>query len=259
MEDIEYNRMLVAEESHWWYAALHDLVLRFARLEAHRLGRPLSMLDAGCGTGRLCQLLSPLGEITGCDIHPLAVEFTARRGIRHVLKRDLAVEKVGDAQFDLITMMDVLYHRRVTSELATLRALHQALRPGGALLLQVPAFEVLRGSHDVAVHTRRRYRRSQVARMLAGAGFRVEMATYRLWALAPPLLAWRLCSRAMVPSSSTTPMASDVAHLPPHFLNALLLRGIRAENRLIVRGVRFPFGTSVFVLARKSDGNETGA
>jgi len=251
VEDIEYNRMLVAEERHWWYAGLHDLVLRFARLEAHRLGRPMSMLDAGCGTGRLCQLLSPLGEVNGCDIHPLAVEFTSRRGICHVLKRDLAIENVGDAQFDLITMMDVLYHRRITGELATLRALHNALRPGGALMLQVPAFEVLRGSHDVAVHTRRRYRRSQVARMLAGAGFHVEMATYRLCALLPPLFAWRLCSRAMVPFSSTTPMPSDVAHLPPDFLNALLLRCIRVENRLIARGVRLPFGTSVFALARK--------
>lgn len=251
MEDIEYQRMLAAEEQHWWYAGLHDLVLRFVRAEAGRLGKPLSMLDAGCGTGRLCQLLGPLGEVTGCDIHPLALQATARRGIARVLRKDLASDELGIGQFDLITAMDVLYHRLVNSELAALRNLHRALRPRGLLLLQVPAFECLRGTHDLAVHTRRRYRRQEIVRMIQGAGFTVEFATCRLFALFPVALVWRMFSRTTARVAGDGHVASDLAARPSAILNRLLLCYLKIENRLVAAGVRFPFGTSVFVVARK--------
>jgi SAM-dependent methyltransferase len=251
MEDVEYQRMFEAEEGHWWYAGLHDLVMRYARAERARAGRALSMLDAGCGTGRLCQLLEPLGEVTGCDIHPLALQATERRGIARVLRRDLAADELGDEQFDLITSMDVLYHRLVSNELAALRNLHRALRTGGLLLFQVPAFESLRGTHDVAVHTRRRYRRKQVARMLTGAGFDVEFSTCRLSALFPAALAWRMFSRLTALRASNGNVVSDVAVPPSSAVNRLLLFYLKVENRLIAAGLRLPFGTSVFAVARK--------
>lgn len=249
MEEAEYSRMAAVEDRHWWYAALHDLVMRFASREANRTGRPLRILDAGCGTGRLCELLARFGDVTGCDIHPAAVEASTCRGVPRVLLQDLSEGRLGEDAFDLITMMDVLYHRRVSGELTVLRNLHRALSPGGTLIMQVPAFESLRGSHDVAVHTRRRYRRRQVARMLGGAGFSVETATYRLCALFVPVFACRLLSRARTRGGSAPP--SDIAKIPSAPVNSLLLRMSLLENSLVARGARLPFGTSVFAVARK--------
>ena len=245
MEDAEYQRMSAAEDGHWWYRGLHDLVLWLARGEKDRLNRPLAMLDAGCGTGRLGQLLAPLGEVTGCDVHPLALEAATRRGLTRVLRRDLARDDLGREEFDLITTMDVLYHSLVSDERQALQRLYRALRPGGLLLVQVPAFECLRGSHDLAVHTRRRYRRDEVVRLLASAGFTVEWATCRLAPFFPLFLLWRLGSRRRAKAGS------DVAHLPAPFINRLLFRILKIENSLITFGIHFPLGTSVFAAARK--------
>jgi SAM-dependent methyltransferase len=251
MEPGEYERMAAAEDRHWWYAGLHDLVLRLARAEAARLARPLAMLDAGCGTGRLCQLLQSLGEVTGCDIHAPALDLAARCGVARLRHCDIAAPALGIEQFDLITTMDVLYHRRVEDESAALRNLHRALRIGGLLLLQVPAFECLRGSHDLAVHGRRRYRRGQVARLLTRSGFTVESVTCRLFLFFPPMLAWRLASRIRPRSGSDAPRPSDVAHAPSPGLNRLLLSAVKFENSLVAAGIHLPLGTSIFAIARR--------
>ncbi len=251
MDDNEYHRMHEAEERHWWYVALHDLVLHFARGERRRLDRPLAMLDAGCGTGGLGELLAPLGEVTACDIHPFALVATRARGVPHVLRRDVALDDFGEEQFDLITMMDVLYHRSVTSESLALRNMRRALRPGGLLLIQVPAFKCLYGSHDTTVHTRRRYRRREVRRMLHGAGFHSVSATCRHSALFPLAFAWRGISRVTTGLFRKAEPASDLDVRFPRMINRLLLGCARAENRLVAAGFRLPFGTSIFATARK--------
>jgi SAM-dependent methyltransferase len=252
MEELEYERMAAAEERHWWYVGLHDFLLRLVRCASTQRGNSLAILDAGCGTGRLAQLLASFGEVTACDLHPLALEATARRGIQRVLQSDLASSELGTENYDLITCIDVLYHRRIRDEAAALCNLHRALRSGGRLLLQVPAFEALRGSHDVAVHTRRRYRRSDVANLLREAGFTVEWTTCRLFPLFLPMLAWRVLSRGRLDGSAGKCVASDVAELPPSFLNRLLLACVQIENRLITAGLRFPLGTSLFASAKKT-------
>jgi hypothetical protein len=113
-------------------------------------------------------------------------------------------------------------------------------------LLQLPAFACLRGAHDLAVHGQRRYRRGEVARLLARAGFAVEVVTCRLPLLFAPMFAWRIASR----STSAAP-PSDVARRMPPAIEALLRAGVKLENRLLTAGVRFPVGTSIFALARR--------
>jgi SAM-dependent methyltransferase len=251
MEPAEYAAMAAAEDTHWWYVGLHDLAFRLACEERRRAGRPLDILDAGCGTGRLCQILQSLGNVAGCDFHPLAVDATARRGIRPVQQCNLVTDDLGDAVFDFVTCHDVLVHRAVTDEVAMLRNLHRALRPGGRLLLQVAAFNCLRGAHDDAVHGERRYRRPRLSALLREAGFQVEFITYRLLPFFPPILAWRRLTRRRAPRDSAGRIRSDVAHCFPAIVNGLLAAVVRIENRLLVAGLPLPLGTSAFAVARK--------
>jgi len=251
MEPAEYQTMRAAEEHHWWYVGLHHLLINLVRREAAKFRRPLDILDAGCGTGRLCELLQPFGNVTGCDIHPLALEAAAQRGIRCVLRRDLVSDDLGSEQYDLITCVDVLYHRAVNDEQAALRNLHRALRKRGLLILHLPAFELLRGAHDLAVHTRHRFRRDETIRLLQSAGFTVQFASYRLFACFLPALLWRTFTRLVAPDRCDGTPRSDLALSSSPRTNQWLARYVKAENRFLAIPIPLPIGTSVFALARK--------
>lgn len=251
MEANEYHAMFAAEDHHWWYVGLHDLVIHSVRGESAWLKRPLDILDAGCGTGRLCQLMQPFGPVTGCDMHPLALEATSKRGIARVLQCDLTTDDLKTEAYDLITCMDVLYHRGVTDEVAVLQKLRRSLKKGGLLVVQTAAFESLRGSHDLAVHTRRRYRRSEVVQLLERAGFTVEFASYRLLLAFLPALLWRCFTRMFPTHSGNGKTLSDLAMSVSPLMNRLLTVGVKMENLLLLTGVRLPLGTSVFAIARR--------
>lgn len=251
----EYRTMFEAEGSHWWYVSLHELIRGLVQAERRRKG-PLAVLDAGCGTGRLCEVLAPFGSVAGCDRSDLAVRFCGQRGLRNIVPADLNTADLGRERYDVVTSIDVLYHRDIGDELAVLRRLFNALRPGGLLVLQVPAFQALRSTHDDAVQTRRRYTRPEVAALLRSAGFRLELATYRVSLLFPAIAVLRLGRRLIAAGGGTADARSDT-RLPGAAMNRLLLGIMRFEDRLL-RVVRLPFGTSVFALGRRP-AQEAGA
>lgn len=249
MNDIEYERMYRAEGQHWWYLSLHELILHHVRREAEKRGR-LAILDAGCGTGRLMELMAPFGSVAGCDQSPLALRFCSDRGLENAFPADLNNADLGRDRYDLITSIDVLYHQAVQDELVILSRFKDALKPGGCLILNLVAFESLRSTHDIAVQTRRRYRRSEVQQLLCSAGLEVEQLSYRPCLPFPAVAAYRSWCRITTDTSKPELVASDV-ELPHPLLNRIMLAACRMENALIARGVRLPFGTSVFAVARR--------
>lgn len=255
MNEREYHVMFRVEDSHWWYVALHELVMRVVAREAASRD-PLAILDVGCGTGRLCQLMQSFGQVSGCDVAGQALVFCRQRGIE-VFPADLNDVDLGEARYDVITAIDVLYHRAIRDDIPIFASLFRALKPGGVLILNLVAFELLRSTHDLAVHTRERYTRGPLLARLASAGFSVEIASYRLALLFPVIALVRLGKRwrhrGRIPAEA---VPSDL-RLPPPLLNRLLLGLVRLENRLIGR-YPLPVGTSLFAVARKpSVGNGT--
>lgn len=242
--------MAALEESHWWYRGLHHLVTGLVAAEHGRKGS-LSILDAGCGTGQLCRLLAPFGTVTGCDVSDLALKLCREKGMANVFKVDLNSADLGRECYDVITCMDVLYHRAIEREDMVLSSFHRALRPGGIVLLNLVAFESLKSSHDIAVHTRRRYRQHEVVHLLREAGFSIRFCTYRLCLLFPLFAAYRRLRTPFTSSGSPDHVVSDL-RLPPRLINRLLESALRLENRFLDR-LHFPFGLSVFAVAEKQD------
>lgn len=251
MNLIEYTRMYEAEDCHWWYVGLHNLILAAVRKESQRLGRPLKIFDAGCGTGRLCQLLTEQRHsVSGCDFSEKALRLCRLRGVNDVFLADLSAVELEAESLDVITSIDVLYHQGVVDDVAVMKRLHAALKPGGLLILNLVALESLRSTHDMAVHTRERYTRSILCRRLIESGFTAEFATYRVSLLFPLIAAYRLLTRYTSGRvNAPDEVASDVSS-PHRLINALLLTVITLENRLLA-ATSLPFGSSVFVLARK--------
>lgn len=252
MNRIEYTRMYAVEDRHWWYMGLHELILAAVQRESARVGRPLVIFDAGCGTGRLCQLLRDAGHgVSGCDASAEALRLCSERGVNTVYQADLNSLELEPAAYDLITSIDVLYHTGITDDVAVMQRLRAGLKPGGMLILNLVAFEFLRSTHDIAVHTRERYTIKAVRKRLESAGFTVAYASYRVSALFPLIALYRrLAGFFHRTGSEPSETASDVA-MPPALLNSLLLRTVRIENRCIP-SVSLPFGSSLFAMARNS-------
>jgi SAM-dependent methyltransferase len=239
----EYARMHAAEERQWWYAGMR--AISFALLgDAPRAadGGTPRLLDSGCGTGSIVRHLSARGRAVGVDLSPEAVRLAHGRGAA-VARAELLALPFADGTFDAVTSFDVIYHRWVKDDAAAVREMARVLRPGGVLLLRVPALKMLWGAHDEAVHSRHRYTRGEVRRLLAGAGFDVLRATYANSLLFPLLAARRTLDRL------SGRHGSDVEFLPAP-LEWAFGAALRLEARLVHR-LSLPVGASVFALARK--------
>lgn len=243
MHPAEYDRMFALEEQHWWYRAVRELVLWHVRRAAG--AGPLRILDAGCGTGAMAVALQDYGTVSAIDASAHAVAYCRQRGLTSVTCVDLNTWEPARAAYDVIVCLDVLYHQGIHDDAAVIRKFHAALKPGGMLIAQLPAFECLRRSHDVVVATKRRYTRSQARRLLADNGFMVRMCCYRLpWLFVAALLSkWR--ERIHTPRGDAR---SDLERVPS-WLNASLLTLARVENVFVRRGIGMPFGSSVFLFA----------
>lgn len=247
MQAREYQTMRDVEDTYWWYRVLRGMVLREI---AARLPAGAEILDAGCGTGGMMEVLRKARgdwRLTGIDFSSHAVEHTRARGFQNVSAGSVDELKADDGAFDAVISLDVLYFRGVNRERA-IAEFHRVLKPGGALILNLAAFECLRGSHDVAVATEKRFTAAEVRALLEGGGFEIEIVRYWNAWLFLPILFWRQISR-FVSGQTTEETSSDLNALP-----WLVNRGLIAMGRfdfMICRLLHIPFGTSVFSVARK--------
>lgn len=243
----EYAVMAGIETDFWWYRGLNELVGALLGREADRLGRTLSVLDAGCGTGGLLQSIAKDGRLAvyGFDLAADALPFLVEKAPGRVLQASALDCPVRDASLDAVVSLDVLGVIGAPGDAAALKDFARVLKPGGALLLNLPAYPWLASSHDAAVSNRRRYTVAALGPMLEQAGLLPEILTPRNALLFPPAALVRLVKKFLGDRSK-----SDLV-MPHPLVNRAFLALLRLENRFFQAGGRAPFGLSVFTLARK--------
>jgi SAM-dependent methyltransferase len=233
----EYEAMLAMDERHWWYRGRRR-VLR-AVLDGLPLPPPerASILDAGCGSGRTLDDLSRYGSAHGTELNQLGIEATRRRG--HEV-RAAPVESIpyGDASFDLVTCLDVIEH--TDDDRAALRELRRVTKPGGRLVVTVPAHPRLWSRHDEVNGHRRRYTRRSLMAAAADSGWRIERMTGFNVAYLAPAAAVRVARRGAAGQLGTSELT-----LTPPALNPVLELPLRAESALLRRGIDLPPGLSL--------------
>jgi SAM-dependent methyltransferase len=245
MERSEYETMAAVEARHWWYGGMRAVAAALLD-EVYAARRDLCILDAGCGTGGNVRFLRRYGSVRGVDIAPEALEHGGPQLSGALARGSVLALPFASNSFDLVTSFEVLYHRAVPDESPALAEARRVLRPGGRLLIRLPAFELLRGKHDRAVHGRRRYTAREVRELLTAAGFAVERLSYVNALLLPLPLAQRLLERALPAVERDD---SDLT-MPAPALNELLRWPLALEAAWLARGRSFPAGLSVICRAR---------
>ncbi len=242
MERIVYDRMAELDATHWWYRARRDVLARLIERSVP-LPAEARILEVGCGTGHNLPMLARFGRVDATEIDGFARVIASKR-LGHAVRDSAlpALKGVPDRTYDLVAILDVLEH--VEEDREALASMAGKLRPGGRILVTVPAHPWMWSAHDVVNHHKRRYTKKTFRAAAGDAGLKVELLTYFNSLLFPLAAAARLAGRA------TKNKDSDDS-LPPAPVNKLFETIFRAEAYAIGR-LPFPPGVSLAAVVSAS-------
>jgi ubiquinone/menaquinone biosynthesis C-methylase UbiE len=233
-----------AERDHFWFRGFRRFVTPLIR-EAVGDRPGSAILDCGCGTGNNLSLLRGYGRTVGIDLTWTGLAYAHGRGERAAAQASATRLPFPDATFDLVTSFDVIITLGDDDEAVALREMHRVLRPGGHLVINVAAMEILKGNHSILAREVRRYSRAGLRARLTKAGFTVRRLSYTNATIAPIVAAVRLLQRVTGHKETEQEIA-----IPPGPVNAALSAALALEATAL-RVVNMPFGSSIVALARK--------
>ena len=237
--------MFDLEERLWWYRGMREVTASILDRELQNKN-DLRLLDVGCGTGFSLVWLGERyrsSKAFGVDVSPHAADLWRLRNLDTVAVASADGLPFNANEFDLVTCFDVIYQLDADRARGAVAEMLRVLKPGGLLFIREPAYNWLRGAHDIAVGTRHRYTVREMKRLLASEGFVPRRVTYVNTLLFGAAVSHRLFTRLRGHESS------DVRPAPP-LLNTIFGSALKLEARL-VRRLTFPFGLSVVALAEK--------
>jgi SAM-dependent methyltransferase len=236
MNASDIRKLSELEDRHWWFAERRSILARWLRRLARRGVPAGTALDIGAAGGGNTRVLRAAGW------RPVALEYSADgaavaagRGLT-VIRGDATRLPCGSAALDLVTAFDVLEH--IEDDRLAAAEIRRVLRPGGTLLVTVPADMRLWSGHDVASHHFRRYDRAGLHRLITGAGLRVD----ELWS-------WNVLLRPAV--ALTRKRSGGNALGPTSPLVNTALRSVVVAERYLPTG--FAPGVSLMLRAHRPE------
>ena len=243
MERIIYDRMAEQDTTHWWYRARRDILADYIRRHAG-LGEGARILEIGCGTGHNLPMLMQFGEVDAIEIDPASRTRAEQRLGKPVGTAPLPdLPGVAEGQYDMVAVLDVVEH--IEDDVAALSGIAKRLKPGGKILVTVPAHQWMWTAHDVANQHHRRYSRATLAAAIARAGLTHNGVRPFNSLLFPLAVANRMAGKLAGRDS-----ADD--KVPPAPVNTAFETVFRLERHLLGR-VPLPPGLSLITLVSRPD------
>lgn len=196
------------EDGSFWFRHRNDCIA--AAVKRYAPDGPV--LDVGGGNGVVSKRLIDEGfDTILLEPGPVgALNAKTQRGLPHVICATFEAVGLPEASLSAIGLFDVLEH--IEDDVAFLRRLHQALRPGGLLYLTVPALQALWSAADVHARHYRRYSRGTLEARLGQVGFSVVYSTYFFQSLLPPLFLLRSIPFRLGVSQKNNVLRSETEH-----------------------------------------------
>ncbi|MBI1966300.1 MAG: class I SAM-dependent methyltransferase, partial [Betaproteobacteria bacterium] len=181
------------EAGNFWFRARNRLIVWAI---AQYFGQARNFLEVGCGTGYVLSGIAaafPGMKLAGSEAATEGLAFAVKRLPGANLMQMDARRIPFRAEFEVVGAFDVIEH--IEEDAAVLRALHEAVVPGGGLLLTVPQHPFLWSEYDARARHVRRYRAQELREKVAAAGFEVIKMTSFVSLLLPLMAASRLKQR----------------------------------------------------------------
>lgn len=250
MEAAAYRQFRELEERHWWFRGRRAVYLGLLR---EHLGseRPRATLDLGCGVGGFLGGLAELGgDVYPADLDRESLAVCRERGFPGGVVCDGYALPYRDAAFDLVALFDAIEH--IPDDARALGEVARVLRPGGRVVVSVPAYPFLFANNDRVARHYRRYTRATLAAVLARAGLVVERNTHTNVLLFPLILPTVLVLKGLetLLRIRPDPERTNLTVPMPAFLHGLLAR-IFAAELAFSRRRDWPAGHSILAIARR--------
>jgi SAM-dependent methyltransferase len=249
-----FDELARLEAENFWFRARNDLIVWALR---RYFPAVRSFLEIGCGTGFVLSGIhaaDPSIELSGSEIFSAGLELAAARVPSAQFSQMDARHLPFREEFDVIGAFDVLEH--IEEDTTVLSEVAKAVRPGGGFIATAPQHPSLWSLQDEHAHHVRRYTAGGLRRKVEAAGFEILRSTSFVSLLLPTLVAARLRTRGR-----KTDVGFDVIDelRQPHAVNVGLEAVMTIERTLIQRGLSFPAGGSLLVVARMRTGAGAGA
>lgn len=249
MREQFYDELSSLVDWHWWYQGRKKIV--FSCLEKYKKNGGEKILDIGCGVGGMLGALDRYGKTCGIDNSFKSISICRKKGFPNTCFSNVTNLPFKDGKFSLVSILDVIEH--VDDDKNVMREVSRVCKPGGLVLLTVPAFQFLWGNIDIVTHHKRRYTAKGLRDVLRGSELRVDYLTYFNFLLFPLIAALRISDRLLFNRfKNEETMKSDFTYNKPGVMNNLLTLLFSVESRILSL-CKVPFGVSILCILKKTE------
>jgi SAM-dependent methyltransferase len=246
--DALLERTFEAEQRHFWFRGFKRFVAPL--IEEATAGRSNPrLLDAGCGTGANLSFLQQYGTPFGLELSWRGIRFGHDRGLPRLIQGSVAHLPFADGSLDVVLSFDVLYCLEAPVEQHAMQEMLRVLTPGGFVVINVAALDMLKGDHSALGGEVRRYTKRQLREKLERTGFQVKRLTYTNASLFPITATVRALQRLRGEKAEVENRGDF--YVPPAPVNALFSGALALESTIVRAGIDMPVGSSLLCLAKK--------